>query len=1046
MRNMRKLITLYIITLFTIGSAFAQTKVEGTVRDQSGDPLAGVAVMQKGTFNGTVTDANGNFSFTLSTEGEKVLNFNLIGHNSIEEPITNSKTKLSITMGESSIDVDEVVVVGFGVQRKATVTGALSSVDSEDLSSTPTSSPTHALTGRVSGLVTRQESGQPGADEAKMFVRGRSSFNDNSPLVLIDGIERSMSQINSEDIESISVLKDAATTAIYGTRGANGVVLVTTKRGKEGRTKINFSSQFGITDYMRVPKTLNAETVGLYAREGVINEKIDPSRPGNTRHYGVSEHDLYLYRTQKSPFTHPDNDFTDIFTKSGFQQRYTVNVSGGGKAVKYFVSVGYYDVDGMFETNVNKLRKHPTFKRLINLSEDVDKAMHNQDYDPSYYYKRTTVRSNLDINLTKDLTFKIDLSYVFGKSNRPGVYDDLDNQSEGMRLFGMFYRNSPQKFPLINENGSMAASENVWRQNPYVTLTQTGFRSDYSNVLETNFALNYNLGRYVKGLSVEGKFSYDSRWSNWWGVIERPAIYKYQPDNNTYLQGLAAVHPTKQQYRNPPRIQKYGELSVRYRNTFGDGHNVSGILLGTYEDQSRPGGRYSYIPDVLQGIRARANYDYQNRYMVEATMGYTGSNRFPSGDRYRLFPSVSVGWVPTSENFLPRNDALTFMKLRMSYGEAGNNRLGSFDYYYTSTYMQGENYSFGETWNPRQTGYIERRLALEESVTWEEVKDYNIGLDTRWLKDKINVSVDVFKRTRDRILVEREDVIIASGINTIAPMNLGKTESKGIEVEASYMTKIGDVSLFVKGIYSFAKNKIIEMGESTQPAPYMQQTGHRIGQYIGYKFDKFFDSYEEIAASPTQFDYYDLQPGDIKYKDINGDGRIDIEDQIPLGYSHVPEINYSAMFDVEWKGIGLSVLFQGAARSSVFLTGDIGWDNHFGNYYSEHHNRWTPETAKRASYPRFMREATANHQNYYFSDFWLYDGAYLRLKNIQLSYNLPKKWMKKIGLSNVKVYANAYNVYTWDNVKKVDPESPRASNGYFYPQQRVINFGLDIAF
>ena len=562
---MKKIIILFICLTSSIWHVCAQTKVSGIVKDAQGMEMIGATVLQKGTNNGIVTGLDGKFTLTLSNKAEQTLLISMIGF--IEQSIAIKKNHpfINITLEEDIAQLDEVVVVGYGTQKKVSLTGSISNVGTEDLKSMPVSSVTNALGGRIPGLVTRQESGRPGGDQATMFVRGRASLNDSSPLVLIDGVERPMAQIDPDDIETISVLKDASATAVYGVRGANGVILVTTRRGREGETRISFSSEFGVTSFNRISQTLNAESVSRFMREGAINDGFDPSDTGNTRGLFLSEYDNYLYRTQKSPFTHPDNDFVDMFTKNGLQQKYNVNLSGGNKTVRYFVSVGYFTQTGMFETDVDKIKEHETIQALLAASPDVAKGLYKEGYNSEYKYSRLTTRSNIDINLTEDFKVSVNLAYRFGSQNRPYGYD-ADGQ-EALRLFGMFYRNSPQAFPILNANGTYAAADGIWRQNPLVTLCYSGFFLNFNNKLETDFAFKYNLRKLLKGLSIDGKFSYDAGWSNNRSIQQRPNIYQYNPVNGTYKQGLEMVLPTKATNKTAATHRKYAEAAVRYKQS-----------------------------------------------------------------------------------------------------------------------------------------------------------------------------------------------------------------------------------------------------------------------------------------------------------------------------------------------------------------------------------------------------------------------------------------------------------------------------------------------
>lgn len=1049
-----KRIVIIVLINFLILQLFAQTRITGNVKDESGLEMIGSSIVQKGTSNGVITDINGNFSIVLKPNAAKILQISMIGYTKEEVDVSNT-TAFRVTLKENKVALNEVVVVGYGTQKKVSVTGSISSVSNKDLKDVPVSTVSNALSGKIAGLVTRQVSGRPGDDGAQLFIRGQASFNSTEPLILVDGIERQFDQIDPDDIENISVLKDASATAVYGVRGANGVILVTTKRGIDGKTKISFSTEYGITNFISIPRQLNAENTARLQREGTLNQGLDPSDITNTNNYPTSEYDMYLYRTQLSPFTHPDNNYVDMFTKQGNQQKYNFNLTGGNRILKYFVALGYFNQNGMFQTDINEIRKTPTVQKLISLSPEVDKSLVSPDYDPSYTYKRITARSNLDIQISNDLKIGIDMSYRFGRTNNPDVYGIIDGGTgtggEGMRLFAMFIRNPPQAFPLMNPNGSFAGAANRWRQNPIVTLQYTGYDTYYDNTMETSFSLNYDLRKLLNGLTLDGKFAYDNAWKNHYGMGLRPYVYSYNPTNLAYTQGLGNALPKVAYDRTPSTIAQYGEIALRYKNTFNRKHNVSGVVLANLTSNSGPTGtdvaaEYQYVPHIYQALIGRANYDFDNRYLFEINMGYNGSNRFSEGHRYTLFPAASIGWVLTSESFIPKNDILNFAKFRGSAGQVGNDKLGSFSYYYESTYGNGATYSFGTTANTAITGLIEGTLP-NDLITWETATKYNVGFDSKWIKSQLSLNVDLFKERRTDILTKPGQFIISAGTNGLPPSNLGIVENKGIEVELGWNQTIHKFNYYVKGIGAFAQNKILEKSEAAQPYNYLYQKGHPIGQFFGYQFDGFFNSYEEIAAAPQQFGLSTLVPGDIRYKDINGDGVINTSDQTAIGYSTVPEITFSGQFGFSYSGFDLSLMFQGATRVSVYPNNEVGWDNTFGCYFPEHYNRWTPETASTATYPVLKKGSTANTNNYYLSTFWLKDGSYLRLKNLQVGYSFPKKWFKHSPISSLRIYANGFNLLTWTQVKYMDPEvDPANDNGYFYPQQKVYNMGLNVSF
>ncbi len=1058
-----KNIILICILFFCSFPLMAQTTVTGKVMDAAGEEVIGATVLQKGTSNGTITNVSGQFTLVLKNEVPAILQISMISYKRQDVDVKGKK-EVIVVLAEENFDLEEVVVVGYGTQTKASITGAISNIGNKQLKDVPVSSATNALMGRVSGLVTRQESGRPGGDASKIFIRGRATPNGAEPLVLVDGVERDFSQIDQEDIQSISVLKDASATAVYGVRGANGVILVTTKRGDSGsKPKISLSAEYGVTHFNRIPEQMNAETTSILQREGAINVQRDPSDKASTNNYGTSEYDNYLYRTQLSPFTHPDNDYVDIFTKAGSQQKYNLSISGGNKVVSYFVSVGYFTQDGMFQTDVNELRKHPTFKRLIQESPEVDAALKNPDsYNPGYMYDRLNARSNIDIAITNEIKLGIDMSYRFKKQNRPAAYSIIDANSdgEGMRLFAQFIRNAPQSFPLMNPNGSLSASANRWRQNPLTTMAYTGFRTNYDNELESSFTLKVDLKRLLKGLSTEAKYSFDPDWANWRGMGWRPYVYAYNPANGSYNQGLPGFLPKSDSGRTSPTYKQYAELAFRYKNTFNKKHAVSGVVLGNFRSVSRPfkadsditkpdNTKYTYIPHVYLGFVGRANYEYDSRYLFEVNMGYNGSNRFAEGHRYQLFPAASVGWVISNEHFMPKNEILTYAKLRGSFGQVGNDNLGpDFSYYYKSTFEDGKGYSFGTNPPVGVSGLTEGRQA-NMLVTWETATKYNVGFDSKWLHSNLSLNMDFFKERREDILRKLQRYTIFSGVREamLPPYNIGIVENKGCEFELGWEQRINDFSYYAKAIYSYARNEWIENGESLKLYDYQRTVGHPIDQFFGYEFAGFYNSYDDIASSPQQFGSSAFRPGDMKYIDINGDGYVDTNDQHAIGYSDVPEITYSFQLGAEFKGFDMSIMLQGAAHSSVYLRSDVGWDNTFGSYFEKHLDRWTPETAATATYPRLHGEASGTDPNYYLSDFWLLDGSYLRIKNAQIGYTIPKKILKKTPFASVRFYLTGFNLYTWDKVKILDPEQdPKKNDGYIYPQQKVYNAGVNVTF
>lgn len=1024
-------ILLLLISLFSV-EAYSQKTIRGVVKDSFGDPIMGATVMEKGTTNGVVTGMDGDFLLKVKNE-KAVIQMAMIGLKKVEILVGN-KTEFSVVLEEDVQNLEEVVVVAYGQQKKASVTGAISSVGSQDIKQGPSSSVTNTLTGRIPGLVTRQTSGRPGEDAAAMFIRGRATPNGTSPLIMVDGVERDFSQLDPDEIESVSVLKDASATAVYGVRGANGVILVTTKRGLEGKAKISFTGEFGITTTARLTKMVNSEQYALLKNEGLINEGKQPI---------YTERDFQLYRDHSSPFTHPDNDYLDQFIKPGGQQKYNANISGGNKFIKYFVSLGYFHQTGIFETDLDKIKKHPNLTRLFDAQPGLENSLFKPDYDPSFYYSRYNVRSNLDIQVTKDFKIGVDFGYRTGTKNRPYA------ENSGDRYYNNLNRTAANAFPLLNPNGTFAAAPNLVRANPMHINLYSGYKKETDVALEGTVSLNYDLNAITKGLGIGGKFSYNSYIDNSWMGLNTIEPVWQQNTNGSYTRLLAKQLPNLVSGASGANKRIYWEAFLNYKRTFADVHNVSGLLLTNYNSLQKPGsGAYGGIPHIYQGVVFRANYDFDSRYLLEVNMGYNGSNRFAAGQRYALFPSASVGWVPTSENFLKDNTKiLSYLKLRASLGQVGNDNFGSsFSYYYDSTYDGGRDYNFGFLPTGAGGGLLEG-MEGNPSVGWERATKFNVGFESRWLEGKLTLSGDYFMEDRRNILKTPNRTNIISGITSFAPSNLMEVKNQGMEVELGWSSSVNDFRYWIKGNVAFARNKIIEQNEQIRKYGYMERTGRSIGQNFGYIADGLYNSYEEIAAGPTQFG--SLQPGDVRYRDINGDGVINDYDIAPYGYSSVPEVTGSIRVGFSYKNFDVNVMFQGATNSTITLNGEVAYEFfNLGSALADRHlDRWTPETQTSATYHR-ITDSSADSQNNFKSpsSYYAYDASYLRLKNAEIAYNFPKKWLNKTPISSLRLYVNGFNLITWDGLKVIDPEAPEGNRGSFYPQQRIFNGGVNIIF
>lgn len=1015
----------------------AQKKsISGVVRMAGGETLIGVTILEKGTFNGVATDLDGKFLIPLTGDGG-VLVFSMIGFKTLEVKIGN-QTKLEVIMHEESTGLDEVVVIGYGTQKKVSVIGSITTMSSEELKRSPVASVTNGMSGRMPGVVTQQQSGRPGEDAANIFIRGRSTLasGNTSPLVLVDGVERDFAQMDPDEIESISVLKDASATAVYGVRGSNGVVLVTTKRGTEGKAKITFSAECGITEAMRLPDKVDSWQHAVMKNEGLKNEGKAPQ---------YSERDIYMYASGEDPFLYPNTDYTDQFLRPGIQQKYNVNMSGGSKMMKYFVSVGYLKQEGIFETDMDKLMDKSTFKELLMAESGLRERIKKKPYESGHGFDRLNVRSNIDIDVTADFKVGVDLGYRREILTGPGG----DGESVAY-LYGVFGRTPKGAFPLVNRNGTFAAAPNLVNANPLVTMANSGYRNQYKNALEGTVKLNYDLHQLLQGLKIDGKFSYNTYSHSARIVNHTPSVWTYDAANDYYLRLREEGYPRSGSSKKAAEQRTYGELSLTYNGDF-DKHKLGVLILGNINSNLKPGdanknSEYGNIPHIYQGLVGRINYSYDDRLLAEINVGYNGSNRFEKGERYALFPALSVGWMVSNEKFLKDNKTLNHLKLKASVGQVGNDKLGNegFSYFNEATFIDGLGYAFGET--PTAVTGLKEGLGMSASVTWERSTKYNIGFESQWFGSKLSLNADYFFEKRVDILTNPGAYLWVEGINSYPKLNLGEVHNQGVEMEMNWNHNIGEFGYLLGGMFTFSRNEIIEQGEALRPYAYMERTGHRVGQQFGHIAEGLFQSQEEIVASPTQ--YGTLQPGDVKYRDLNGDGKIDGNDITSFGYSDLPEIVYSVKGGISYKGFDVNVMFQGTAHATFMLGAELEYEfyNLATAMKDKHLNYWTPERGEDATYHRLTDAASGEANNFKGSSFYSRDGSYIRLKNAEIGYTFPKAWFTKSIFSSVRIYANGSNLLTWDKVKVVDPEAPKDKGQYFYPQTRIYNFGLNVSF
>lgn len=1021
-------ILLTLAFLLTGQLLFAQGKqISGVVNDAFG-PVIGASVLEKGTSNGVITDLDGNFKLTVSNDNA-VLLVSYVGYKTQEIPVAG-KTSFSIMMKEDSEMLEEVVVVGYGAQKKESVVGAISQVSNKELLSSPAANVSQAIAGKISGVITSQTSGAPGSDDTQIYIRGRATFaGDAQPLVLVDGVERSFSQIAPDDIETISVLKDASATAVYGVRGANGVMLITTKRGKEQKPEVSLTANFQLQSPTRKDTYLNSYQSLTLLEEALSNDGL-PSQ--------YSANDLEMFRKSSAgelsgidAMLYPNVDWYDEVLRSNAPaQRYNVSVRGGTKRMRYYASVEYYNQQG--------------------LVKDLSNDKFGNSSSPSF--TRYAFRANMDLFLTKDLTFSINFGTRF--EERGG-----SNSAESANYSEIFYEMNHTPgwlFPVKTEVQNGEKRQNIYggssqyQNNIVGRLAEAGFYRSTNTINETNFIADYKMDWLTEGLSAKAMVSFDYDSFNKKLYSKSFATYELNDRNNydnidAYNSFNSDGELAGSQDRNA--IYKlYMEAQINYARKFGK-NDVTGMVLYNQNDYR--------VNDELakryQGIVGRATYGYDDRYLAEVNFGYNGSENFMKGRRFGFFPAFSLGWRISNEEFMKGTSTwLNNLKLRASYGQVGNdvyqiNGVAQRFLYEENWQQIGNDYYFGNT---GMSGIYESQYP-NYGVTWERAHKYNLGLEFGLWNGLLNGNIDLFYEKRDDILTEFLTRPQWVG-TTMAAGNLGKTINKGFEIELKHSNRIGKDFTYNAGLtFSHAKNEIKNMDEPALKTGYRKREGHAIGQYFGLVCDGFVTQNDIDGGKLPVSTFGNVQAGDLKYRDMNADGFIDERDETFIGYSDVPENTYALTLGANYKGWGFSIMFQGVDHVSRYYDAESMYAFINGGKVKEHHlQRWNPaksesENLASARYPLLHYDSYGDH-NQRQNSFFLKNGAFIRLKNIELSYTLPAKWSKVAGMSDCRLYVNANNLITWDHLDDlVDPESNGSNR---YPIMKTVNFGVNIKF
>jgi TonB-linked SusC/RagA family outer membrane protein len=1026
-------------------------EVTGTVKDSKGLPLPGVTVVVKGTTIGTITDNDGNFRLSVPVDS-KTLVFSFVGMKTQEVAIA-AKTSFKIELSEETFGLDEVVAIGYGSQKKMTMTGAVSKLKGESLLTSPVSNITNSLQGKVTGVTTIQQNGQPGLQNADIFIRGRATFGDATAIVIVDGIERAnFGAMDPNEIESMTVLKDASSTAIFGIRGANGVLVITTKQGKEMKPTVSYSGNVSGNFYLDFPPRLDAYETAKLQNVGAHNN-------GKSAGWNFfwTDAELEHFKKQDLPYQYANVDWMKtIIRKYNMQSQHNLNVQGGTKKVKYFISAGFMNTDGILKE----------FPSTIGIKTTDS-------------YKKYNFRSNLDFDVTRDLRVSLKVA---------GTMENIYQPKPGGNLGGLFYQmlNIPSnRSSVYTPDGRYAVglyTPGHIPNNPIAEITQTGYMDGQKNKIESNLDIDLKLNWLTKGLSFKTLLSYDNAMESY---LQQSAAYAaYYIDritgatikspsylDDTVLSGLSVNDAWSARGGLSYNLQS----GFDYSREFGK-HNLTGLVRFTRRLTEINSA--ADAPYVYQGVVSRLTYNFNDRYLVEGSMSYNGSENFPNGKRYGIFPSGSVGYILSNEAFFKDNiSKINFLKFRGSLGLVGNDKFpgGTSRYLYLDEYAVSAtttNWSSANTGHPGAAVYFGQPSAPAKyevmthsrignpDITWETGLKADVGIETGFFKDKIKLTADYFYEKRSDILMDPRGRLTSYG-EDYPKLNKGIVENKGYEIELNMHDKFGQITLGLMASISHSANKVIDADDPPGIPDYQKLAGKRVGQYFGFETAGFFNSQQEVDDSNNKVvgawpknTMASVCPGDLKFIDYNKDGIINSMDKHPILTSNLPEYNYSFTPTISYKNFSLLVMFQGTMKSmSDYLM--------TYNYFGFMQNSWTPENV--AAGKTIVWPALRDDWNgpsiapAYANDFVIKANNYLKLRNFEFSYQVPVTFTRKLSMSAVRLYISGQNLATWSKFKDfydVDPEVYIGATGgaqtskreYAYPLARTINFGINVQF
>ena len=1037
--------------------------VSGTVLDKTtNDPLIGVSVVVKGVANaGTITDMDGKFTLKLPY-AEAPLVFSYLGYQP-QEIVPGAKKELTVLLQEDTKALQEVVVVGYTKQRKETMIGSVATITTKDLTQSPTANINNALAGRLPGLIVNQYAGgEPGVDQSELFIRGKATYGNQSAIVIVDGIERDMSYLAPDEIETFTILKDASATAAYGIRGANGVIVITTKRGKAAeKATVNLKASIGINQPIGFPEYLgSADYATLYNEARLNDAKMTGADISSLNLFSQQAIDNFRRaKGDNSDGLGYDWDYYDFAFKPGLQEDVSLSIRGGTDKVRYYVLANYFSQGGNY------------------------KYSNAGEYDSQTKFTRYNFRSNIDININRYLSTRLDLGARITDRNAPGT--------TAGRLMTICAPQPPYLPILVEENAhpqneeyiqqnprGMLYGDNIYRYNLLGELSRTGYLNEKNTYLNGSFAMNLDMEFLTKGLKAEVMFSYDASEGRWInrkldtykdGYREYPKYATFMPieGSDAYMAGghYTGAYKTGNKYdidqtigngfsHNASDGRTYIQARLDYNRLFSNRHEVTAMLLANRGNRTVN----NELAYHSQGITGRFAYYYNQKYLMEFNFGYNGSENFAPGKRYGFFPAGSIGWVVSEEEFMKKASWIDFLKVRASYGLVGSDNVSS-RFPYLAFYGGGSGYDFGNNFGTNVGGTSEGNLA-NANLTWEKARKLNVGIDFTTLNQRLALTIDAFYEYRFDIITDMNSDGIMGYPDIVgkdaALQNLGEVSNRGVDIELSWNDKIGkDFRYYIRPNLTFSRNRLEYKAEVARKNSWRKETGKRLYENFVYVFDHFVADQEE-ADRLNKIGYQpwgQLIPGDVVYKDLDRNGVIDDEDRTAMGNPRSPELMFGIPFGFQYKNFDFSVLLQGATKSSILLNGAAVFDfpqfeqDKIGRVKKMHLDRWTPETAATAKYPALHYGTHDNNKNGN-SSLFLYDASYLRLKNVEIGYNVSPKLLRKFHVQQARIYVQGLNLLTFDKLGDVDidPETKSGDGASWYPIQKVFNFGIDITF